>query len=362
MIGIALKLNQTKKVTKNKMKVQVVLLSTLLSVLAIQADSSRCTEGVTTFPSLTDCTQFYQCDALGVAVLVQCPEGLEFDPDLSVCTFETGKCIITTTEETNTPTVPTTTEEANTPTVPTTTTPEVTTTPEIETEAPIAECTEVGSYFPSSTDCSQYYHCDALGQAVQMNCPPGLEFHPIELTCDWPNGFCSIGQTSTEISTGPTEEPETTIEPEINEECPDEDNPAKPVHLPHPTDCNKFFKCLGGVAFEHLCPEGQHWSIDNNWCDFPENANCPLSTTESTGTTDGTINPTTTPEPELHPDCPADDDKENPTLLPNPTDCSKFFKCLEGVAFEHDCPEGQHWSVVNSWCDFPENANCVIEE
>lgn len=336
------------------MKVQVVLLSTLLSVLAIQADSSKCTEGVTFFPSLTDCTQFYQCDALGEAVLIQCPEGLEFDPALLVCTFGTGECIITTTEEANTPSVPTTT-------------PDATTTPEIETEAPIVneECTDGVSYFPSSTDCSQYYHCDALGEAIQMNCPPGLEFHPIELTCDWPNGFCSIGQTTTEISTGPTDEPETTIEPEtpeINEECPEVDDVNNPVHLPHPTDCNKFFKCLQGVAYEHVCPEGQHWSIDNNWCVFPENANCPLSTTESTGTTDGTVDPTTTPEPEIHPDCPAIEDTENPTHLPHLTDCSKFLKCLNGVAYEHDCPEGQHWSVDNSWCDFPENANCVIEE
>lgn len=345
------------------MKVQAVLISTLLSVLAVSADSSQCTEGVQYFPSSTDCTQFYQCDALGVAVPMQCQDGLYFDPIALVCIWNSGECVITTTEE-----VITTSEAATTtPEVQTTTT-EAATTPEIGTEAPIVneECTEGVTYFPSSTDCSQYYQCTDLGQAMQMNCPPGLEFHPTELVCDWPNGFCSIGGTTTEGSTGtagPTEEPETTTAPEINEECPEIDDPANPVHLPHPTDCGKFFKCLQGVAYEHTCPEGQHWSIENNWCDFPENANCPMSTTESSGTdgTDGTVG-TTTPGPEKHPDCPEIDVIDNPIHFPHPSDCGKFLKCLQGVAYEHDCPEGQHWSVENTWCDFPENANCVIEE
>lgn len=360
------------------MKIQAVLISTLLSVLAVSADSSKCTDGVTLFPSLTDCTKFYQCDALGVAVEFQCAEGLQFDPVLLTCTWETGLCVITTTEAvltttgeefTTTPEVHTTTPQVPTTT---TTTEAITsdTTPEIGTsEVPNVneECTEGVTYFPSSTDCSKYYQCVDSGQAVQMNCPPGLEFHPIELVCDWPNGFCLIdGTTSTEGTvptegTGPTEEPGSTTEaPEINEECPEIDEIDNPVHLPHPTDCNKFFKCLQGVAYEHSCPEGQHWSIENSWCDFIENANCSLSTTESTGT-DGTVGPTTE-GPEIHPDCPEIDVIDNPIHFPHPSDCTKFLKCLQGVAYEHDCPEGQHWSIENSWCDFPENAKCVIEE
>ena len=45
--------------------------------------------------------------------------------------------------------------------------------------------------------------------------------------------------------------------------------------------------------------------------------------------------------------------------LPHETDCGKFYKCDWGKKIEFDCPPNQHWSVVNNWCDFPENAKCI---
>lgn len=43
-----------------------------------------------------------------------------------------------------------------------------------------------------------------------------------------------------------------------------------------------------------------------------------------------------------------------PKHLPNDSDCSKFFKCENSLAVPFDCPEGQHWSVKNDVCDWPE--------
>lgn len=54
--------------------------------------------------------------------------------------------------------------------------------------------------------------------------------------------------------------------------CPP-DNPGRnqePVHLPHPTDCTRFIKCNWGQRHEMRCPSGQHWSVSQNWCDWPE--------------------------------------------------------------------------------------------
>lgn len=52
--------------------------------------------------------------------------------------------------------------------------------------------------------------------------------------------------------------------------CPAFDNPSRPVHLPHPYDCSQFFKCSNGLAFPYNCPQGQHWSIRLDRCDWPE--------------------------------------------------------------------------------------------
>lgn len=217
----------------------------------------NCVAGITYFPSLTDCTRYYQCNSLNQAVQVQCPIGLEFNPNTLLCDWP-GFCFITTTEipttTTETPTTTTTTTEA-----PTTQPPTTTETP-VVTEAPIPneKCTEGVTYFPSSTDCTQYYQCNSAGEAIQVTCPAGLEFNPTTLQCDWPADFCTIdGGGEIDLPT-----------------CPEIEDIENPVHLPHSSDCELYYICLSGIPHELSCPPGQHWSVENNWCDFPDLANC----------------------------------------------------------------------------------------
>lgn len=56
--------------------------------------------------------------------------------------------------------------------------------------------------------------------------------------------------------------------------CPLHQNPRNPVHLPHHSNCERFFKCDHGLAFEYQCPIGQHWNAMRNFCDFPNMAGC----------------------------------------------------------------------------------------
>lgn len=56
--------------------------------------------------------------------------------------------------------------------------------------------------------------------------------------------------------------------------CPHISDPRNPVHLPHESNCARFYKCDHGIAFEYRCPEGQHWNAFRNYCDFPSNAGC----------------------------------------------------------------------------------------
>ena len=50
--------------------------------------------------------------------------------------------------------------------------------------------------------------------------------------------------------------------------------------------------------------------------------------------------PSGTPNPPLH--------------LPDSSDCSKFFKCVNSLAVPFDCPKDQHWSVSADACDWIE--------
>lgn len=59
--------------------------------------------------------------------------------------------------------------------------------------------------------------------------------------------------------------------------------------------------------------------------------------------------------------CPASEDASDPTLFGHATDCTKFFKCLSGRAYEINCPDGQQWNRERSYCDTIENAKCDLE-
>ncbi|XP_053676426.1 peritrophin-1-like [Anopheles nili] len=56
--------------------------------------------------------------------------------------------------------------------------------------------------------------------------------------------------------------------------CPETDDIFNPVHIPHFTDCSKFYKCFNGEMYEMDCPAGLQWNIEKDFCDYPEDANC----------------------------------------------------------------------------------------
>lgn len=60
--------------------------------------------------------------------------------------------------------------------------------------------------------------------------------------------------------------------------------------------------------------------------------------------------------------CP-DPDGEDVTQFPH-ADCTKFWKCDRGVAFELECPEYEpnkwlHYNAELRVCDWPESAGCA---
>lgn len=59
-----------------------------------------------------------------------------------------------------------------------------------------------------------------------------------------------------------------------NSRCPSQEEPTRPTHLSHETDCNKFYKCFNGRAFMMECPTQQEWSDELQRCDYHQFANC----------------------------------------------------------------------------------------
>lgn len=144
----------------------------------------------------------------------------------------------------------------------------------------------------------------------------------------------------------------------IHPQCDEFEDTSDPTLLPHPNDCNKFYKCAGGYAFTLSCPKGLHWNVDKNWCDFPWEAKCKLTNNITSTTTVKTLttkNYTNTPIVK----CRTEENPLEPEYYPYPGDCRKFFKCKSGKAFPLNCPFGLEWSVELNRCEWPDIANCV---
>ena len=156
--------------------------------------------------------------------------------------------------------------------------------------------------------------------------------------------------------------------------CPIGSSIKNPVQLPHHSDCNRFYKCDHGLAFEYRCPTGQHWSTSRNWCDFPNLAGC--STNEivqlpveipTDPITIPMAPPVSSPQVAGIPDprcphIPTPESQVGAKNLKHLSNCNKYLKCNQGLAFEHNCPTGQHWNTARDYCDMPQSANCQVDQ
>lgn len=48
-------------------------------------------------------------------------------------------------------------------------------------------------------------------------------------------------------------------------------------------------------------------------------------------------------------------------LLPHADNCQLFHLCLDGILHEQSCPNGLHFNVIDTLCDWPQNANCAVK-
>lgn len=118
-------------------------------------------------PHEDDCTKFYKCD-WGRAVLQECPDGLHFNAELSVCDWpESAKCdaAFVGFDENSA---------------------------ELDTRCPTFYDYSETIHLAHESDCNKFYICN-WGEAVVHYCPEGLHFNPKYKVCDWPRSARCAG-------------------------------------------------------------------------------------------------------------------------------------------------------------------------
>lgn len=94
-------------------------------------------------------------------------------------------------------------------------------------------------------------------------CPFPLLFNPIDRLCDDPeNVDCDIEPTPT---------------PGPDDICPPSLPGSPPIFVPSEESCEQYYICFQGIPSLLYCKPGFHWNRQRNFCDLPENANCPVS-------------------------------------------------------------------------------------
>ncbi|CAO1431850.1 unnamed protein product [Diamesa tonsa] len=152
--------------------------------------------------------------------------------------------------------------------------------------------------------------------------------------------------------------------------CPLGSGLSNPVQLPHQSDCNRFYKCDHGIAFEYRCPSGQHWNVARNYCDFPNLAGCSVNgnvqlPTDVNNPISIPMAPSNPSSAQGYPDqrCPHTPTQLNPlgdVNIAHPNSCSKYLRCVQGLAYQQSCPNGQHFNTARAICDMPQLANCQL--
>ncbi|XP_055692223.1 peritrophin-1-like [Lutzomyia longipalpis] len=176
----------------------------------------------------------------------------------------------------------------------------------------IYPCGEDLQVLRHATSCSKFVVC-MHGQAVERSCRPGFHFDPAAQQCK------------------PASEVNCTLE---TDPCPPYDDPSHMIIHPDIDFCNRFHVCYSGQKIEMSCASGLYWDRTNEFCTYPEEADCPTS-----------IN------------CP---NLPGISYEPHPKRCDGYFICINGDLIEvATCSPPMIFDIHDRNCNTPELAQCI---
>jgi hypothetical protein len=173
----------------------------------------------------------------------------------------------------------------------------------------VFSCPEESGQFPDITDCKKYYDC-SNSKAIRNNCR-------IENTYwDTEKKKC---------------------EPLDTNKC----DPQNPFRCPLPdgifvdlTCCDRFYSCYKNKFSLHKCPDGLHFNVEDETCDWPQYANCELQ-----------------PDPKI---C----INANESYF-DERNCNCYFECDDQFRPKPMCCEdGMLWNEWEKMCDEPIFVDC----
>merc|ERR1711868_182739 len=213
-----------------------------------------------------NCWKYYKCHG-GCVTHETCEEDYKYDDRFQWCTYphdvDCGDRPCDDPQHCPAPTtIPTTTEDCSPP------------------EQKI-NCTETGpGYWPDMNNCRKYWHC--LKE----------DSEPEHLTCDldpetgefmmWDTVFdgCNFA-AYTDCGERPTCD-------DCNQECWTNAHDGGEIDCGHdldcgslkdgwyadPYSCRKYWQCVGGKGYHHMCPEEQMWDPGHDWCNWDYLVEC----------------------------------------------------------------------------------------
>jgi hypothetical protein len=187
--------------------------------------------------------------------------------------------------------------------------------------------------FPNPEDCKGFLICNE-GLLWELFCEPGDLFDPVDLVCDAAWTVTCMGENGPRV-------PPPGGEDNNNNNCPPPG--SNEVRFLPSEHCDSFYICINGNPVEIFCRPGQHWNVNEEHCDDPQNAGC-----------DPDAGPPP-PQPDQLPDCPVGFNGQ----LPHPSNCNLFIHCNNSNRSIQQCQHLHHFDMDQRRCIVKTQARCI---
>jgi len=195
----------------------------------------------------------------------------------------------------------------------------------------------------------------ALAQRDDFDCPDNFGFYPHFRSCDkyWAceNGTASLKVCGNGLVFDDVDPLRENCAYPFSVNCGDRTDLEPPISTPNcprlygiyskKDNCRVFYSCWNGEASRYECPPGLAYDSEQRvcvWADLVERC-------DQFEVAEGFV-------------CPDPSDVDQPGLYSrhaHPTDCRKFYVCIEGTARPYGCSLGTVFNVDSLQCDEPEN-------
>ncbi|XP_037025483.1 cell wall integrity and stress response component 2-like [Bradysia coprophila] len=165
-----------------------------------------------------------------------------------------------------------------------------------------------GTFVRNSESCRAFYYCSE-GIAHRSVCPDNYVFEPVRQMCDIPSRVDCTGCSLSGIQ-----------------------------HIAHPTDCSKYYVCVAGVRTLRTCGANLLFDRSLGDCNVATTVKCVRDPATVCATYNGFVR------------------------IGDPSDCTKFFTCLNGLSYHQTCASGLYFNPETTACTLPGQYNFCQED